>query len=202
MSRKPIDQQQPSECRQALWDEIRRQAEHGAFSCIEVAGATRLHLSSVKEYITGLCNAGHLVKVDRPMPESHKSQYYRLEKDAGHHAPRVRKDGSEVTQGRSRQYMWNVIPLLKSFTFLDLAYNASIAEHEVKEADASSYITHLYKAGYLVHAKTCKSGEKQLWKLRHGMWTGPKPPQIQRTKQVYDPNLQRVVWAQITGGAE
>jgi len=202
VSRKPIDQQQPSECRQAVWDEIRRQAEHGPFSCREVADCTRLHLDSVRTYMTGLCNAGLLARVSRPLPESHKTQYYCLNAKAGHLAPRVRRDGTPVTQGMSRQYMWNVIPILKNFTSRDLAYNASTPAHTVAESDAVDYITHLAKAGYLVHAKICKSGEKQLWKLRHGMWTGPQPPQVQRTKQVYDPNLQRVVWAVITGGAE
>lgn len=202
MSRKAIDKQQPNECRQAIWEWIRiNEHVNGPLAVFILKDIdVNLEKSSVREYLTGLANAGYLVATKgKGLAEN---TTYTLVKDAGHHAPRVRKDGSEVIQGKSRQYMWNIIPILKNFTTQDLAYNASTPEHTVEEVDAKDYITHLYRAGYLVMAKVCKQGEKQLWKLKHGMWTGPQPPQVQRTKQVYDPNLQRVVWAVITGGAE
>lgn len=196
MSRKPIDQQQPMECRQAAWEEIKAQAQHGAFSATEIAHSTRLGVATVRDYLIGLCQAGYLVKVSRPMPESFKTQYYQLENDCGNDAPRVRKDGTPVTQGQGRQQMWNAMRILKDFSFTDLAFNASTDVHRVAESEARSYCTALCKAGYLV------GRANQRYSLINSMWSGPHPPQIQRTKQVYDPNLKRVVWAKIEGGAE
>ncbi|NVO00933.1 MAG: hypothetical protein HXX17_16580 [Geobacteraceae bacterium] len=196
--RKPIDKQQPIETRQAIWDEIRQLK---SFFQPEIERAVNLESSNIRDYLTGLLRAGYL-DAKTTKDGIIKRISYTLIKDAGRTAPRVRKDGSEVTQGRCRQYMWNVIPILKMFTCADLAYNASTPEHTVALNTARDYIGALHNAGYLAPAKPCKSGEKQLWKLKHGKWTGPHPPQIQRTKQVYDPNLRAVVWQTITGGAE
>lgn len=196
MSRKPVDRQQPSECRQAVWEEIRNQTRHGAFSAREIADCTRLGVDTVRDYLTGLCKAGYLVQVSRPMPESFKAGYYRLEKDTGIEAPRVRKDGTPVTQGAGRRQMWNAMQVLKEFSAVDLAFNASTETHAVAESEARTYCAALCAAGYLIGCAN------QRYRLIPAMWTGPHPPQIQRTKQVYDPNLKKVVWARITGGAE
>jgi hypothetical protein len=195
-TRKPVDQQQPSECRQAVWDEIRSQSAHGSFSCREIADCTRLHVSSVREYMTGLCNAGYLAKADRPMPDSHKAQYFRLDRDCGVDAPRVKKDGSPVTMGQGRQQMWNSMPVLKVFSPRDLAFNASTETHGVAEREAATYCQILCAAGYLI----AKGVNRYV--LVPARWTGPQPPQIQRTKQLYDPNLRKVVWSRVEGGAQ
>jgi hypothetical protein len=202
MSRKPVDKQQPSECRQAIWEWIRSFAKPGEDSWFHVRDIdVVLEDSSIRDYLAGLAASGYL---ERRLPTKRgEKMMYRFVKDAGHHAPRVRKDGSEVIQGRSRLYMWRAMPVIKVFTSLDLAYNASTPEHTVSEVDAKDYIGHLAKAGYLIPAGgQAKPGHKQAYRVKPGMWTGPHPPQIQRTKQIYDPNLQRVVWSTVTGGAE
>ena len=62
MSRKPIDQQQPSECRQAIWEWIRNYVrEHGpshAFFLKDID--VKLDVASIRDYLTGLFNAGYL----------------------------------------------------------------------------------------------------------------------------------------------
>lgn len=193
MSRKPIDKQQPTECRQGIWDLIRKHKED-----LITVGLITFHIdleeSSIRDYLTGLAKAGYLkvaYKGDRGKPVA-----YRLIKDTGIDAPRIRKDGSPVTMGIGRLHMWNAMQVLKSFSSTDLAFNASTPEHRVAEAEAQRYCQSLLLAGYLVKRTDGK------YTLIASMWTGPHPPQIQRTKQVYDPNLQRVVWRRIEGGAE
>lgn len=183
--RKPIDKQQPTECRQAIWDGIKSHPE-AAFTITEIAKYTRLEVSTVRDYIIGLLKAGYLGG----------TKEYFLIKDTGVDAPRVRKDGTPVTQGRGRQQMWNAMRVLKTFTALELAFNASTEEHQTAESEAKSYCLALFKAGYLVRRKASQ------YQLLAPMWTGPQPPQIQRTKQIYDPNLKRVVWTQVKGGAD
>jgi hypothetical protein len=188
MSRKPVDQQQPSECRQAVWDEIISNPET-PFTITEMSKLVRLDASTVRDYIIGLFKAGYLGI------NSVRKEYFLL-RDTGNDAPRVRKNGAPVTQGRGRQQMWDTMDALKLFTAIDLARNASTEEHIVAISEAITYCATLCKAGYLVG----RSGQSYL--LVAGMWTGPKPPQIQRTKQVYDPNLKRVVWSKVERGAE
>lgn len=195
MSRKPIDHQQPSECRQAIWDVIRSQSGNGeTFTINDILREVKLDASSAREYLTGLTNGGYLSankSTDRMV-----LTLYVLIKDTGHDAPRVRKDGTPVTQGQGRLQMWNTMQVIKEFSARELACMASVETHVVAENEATTYCATLCKAGYLVG----RAGQRYL--LISGMWTGPQPPQIQRTKQVYDPNLKRVVWARIEGGAE
>lgn len=204
MSRKPIDQQQPSECRQAIWEWIKAHAaKHGAAQAFVAKDIdVKLDIRSISDYLTGLCNAGYLGKYNDPTA-AHKRgtpiAYY-LASDTGIEAPRVRKDGSPVTMGQGRLQMWNAMRVLKHFTIADLAFNASIDDHTVAVSEADAYCGMLRQAGYL--AGNSIPGAATRYTLIGAMWTGPQPPQIQRTKQVYDPNLRRVVWSRVERGAE
>jgi hypothetical protein len=195
VSRKPIDQQQPTECRQAVWEEIRQRGAGALFTMAEIAKCVRLEQSSVREYMIGLVNAGYLGTHTIRKATSGGNILF-MENDIGNDAPRVRKDGTPVTQGQGRQQMWNAMRILKVFRPVDLAFNASTDCHTVAESEATGYCTALCKAGYLSDRPAAG------YMLIPSMWTGPHPPQIQRTKQVYDPNLKRVVWARVEGGAE
>lgn len=205
MSRKPIDKQQPSQCRQAIWEEIRKKGDW-AFTALELDIA--LESSSIRDYLTGLCNAGYLEAVSKG--KRGEANLYRLINDCGVDAPRVRKDGTPVTQGQGRQQMWNSMRISKEFSAVDLRLNATTDDVQVTESEAASYCQALCKAGYLrivTPAKTGTpgkpgSGQRCRYMLIPTMWTGPHPPQIQKTKQVYDSNLHRVVWSKVEGGAE
>lgn len=197
MSRQPIDQQQPSACRQAVWDWIRKfEAQNGplaVFTLNDIALHINLDLSSIRDYLTGLSNAEHLISTKNARMEL---TTYTLVKDNGAEAPRVRKNGTNVTMGQGRRQMWNAMQVLRDFSPIDLAFNASTPEHAVAVSEAKTYCAILCAAGYLV------GRGHQRYSLLAGKWTGPHPPQVQRTKQVYDPNLKKVVWSRIEGGAE
>lgn len=194
MSRPPIDQQQPSACRQAIWEQIRAQAP--AFTINDILLFVGLDASSVKEYLTGLVNAGFLERGTDILSKPSQSTTYILIKDNGVEAPRVRKDGTIVTMGQGRRQMWNAMQVLRDFSPTDLVFKASTETHAVAEGEAKTYCAILCAAGYLV------GRGNQRYSLLAGKWTGPHPPQVQRTKQVYDPNLKKVVWSRIVGGAE
>lgn len=147
MSRKPVDQQQPSECRQAVWDEIRGRGESALFTMGEIAKCVRLDPSSVREYMTGLLNAGYLgTHTIRRALDAGNILF--LERDTGHEAPRVRKDGTPVTQGQGQQHMWNAMRILKTFSAADLAFNSTTDDITVSTSTAASYCKALSKAGY------------------------------------------------------
>lgn len=205
MSRKPVDQQQPTECRQAIWDAIRSK-EDWLFTADELD--VKLDASTIREYLSALANGDYLEVISKG--KRGESNIYRLINDTGVDAPRLRKDGTPVTQGQGRQQMWNAMRIIKQFSPADLALNATTDDHKVAENEARDYCKMLCHAGYLrvsVPHKTGSagkpgSGQRARYMFIPGMWTGPHPPQIQRTKQVYDPNLRKVVWAKVEGGAE
>ena len=184
MSQKPIDKRRPEETRQAIWAAIRRL---GAFVPKEVRYKTRCSRSQVDEYVACLLAAGIVERV------AGEPGRYVLVWDRGSDAPRVRRDGTPVTQGRGRENMWRTMKVLGTFSALELAINASTEEHAVAKREADTYCRYLEKAGYL---HKLNGG---LFSLVRAMHTGPKPPMIQRVKQVYDPNLGRVVWSQFDG---
>ncbi len=135
MSRKPIDQQQPTECRQAIWEWIK--ARKAPFIASDLLYDIRLDASSINEYLTGLVNAGYLERTGNF--RNITASTYTLINDTGHDAPRVRKDGTPVTQGRGREQMWQSMRRLKEFSVDELKFDASIGGVIVAESEAKSY---------------------------------------------------------------
>lgn len=181
-NRKPMDKLNGFDSREAMWTVIRAMK---VFTVREIHQETTLDISSVRDYIRGLTNAGYLSE-----DTTGKTAEFTLVKDVGVDAPRVQKDGSAVTQGRGRINMWRVMHILQIFTAQELAVNASTPQCVVKLSTAEDYCHHLYRAGYL---RRDKEGRYTL--LRH-MFTGPKPPMIQRVKRVWDQNLKKVMWSE------
>lgn len=196
MSQKPVDQRRPDETRDAIWAAIRETRGKGAapnhpFTLRDIWSETRASKDTVREYLTGLCRAGIVGKQTLGS--------YILVRDNGIEAPRVRRDGSEITQGRGRENIWRTIAILQEFTGRELALASSTAEHQVAVTEAETYCEILAKAGYL--AIVVKGRPHHPARYRHlpSKFTGPKPPQVQRVKQLYDPNLKRVVWTEEAG---
>lgn len=189
-SRKPAHLVGRLDTRETVWEAIRA-AGGRWFTLAVVADETRLDRSTVRDYLKGLVAAKYL-EAEEPQPPQ-KSRLYRLIKDVGVEAPRVRVDGTTVTMGRGRENLWRALKRLGEFTIKELALAASDDEHQVAEREVETYICFLVRAGYLV------SVDKGRWRMPASKWTGPRPPMIQRTKQLYDPNLGKVVWR---GGVE
>ena len=179
--------------REALWAAMRRL---GRFTVRQVTDETRLGLDTARDYVRGLELAGYLARVGTVATGSGtvgaRAVVYELVRDVGVEAPRVRKDGTEVTQGRGREQMWRAMKVLGEFSARDLAVHASTEAHPVSLKEAKHYIRYLVKAGYLAVVRT--TGLAWRYRLVHSKNTGPRAPMIQRVRQVFDPNLGRVVW--------
>lgn len=210
MARKPVDLIAAAarpEGRQVIWGAIRNLR---SFTVSKIEDSTRINEGTIRTYVRGLERAGYLRKVDfacvhTPIPGSFRPVVYELIKDCGVDAPRVTVNGEQVTQGRAREQMWRTMRVLRDFTWRDLAVQASTEEQAIDPEDARSYIKYLHAAGYLVCMRPAKPGNKPgagtlaQYRLLPSKYTGPQPPMIQRVKQVFDPNLGRVVWK---GGEE
>ena len=65
---------------------------------------------TISDYLKGLEAAGIL----KSAQDEAGNLQFSLIKDYGVHAPRVRKDGSEVLQGRATESMWSAMRFLSS----------------------------------------------------------------------------------------
>ena len=189
MARKTVNKLNGFDSRDTAWKAIR---EKKVFTVRDIHMETTLDISTIRDYLTGLTKAGFLEKEDvQSLPDTvsrNKAPEYTLVKDVGADAPRVRKDGTLVTQGQGRINMWRSMKIMKTFTTQELAVTASTPTCTVKHATAEDYCYHLNKAGYLGKI------EKGMYFFINSQFTGPKPPMIQRVKRVWDQNLKKVMW--------
>ena len=191
MAQKPIhmvaaDARGKAHGRQAVWQAVREQAEFGTFT--EKNLQNRLpHVpeTTIRDYLRALVAGGYVVKGEMV----NRARTYTFIKDIGFEAPRLRKDGTELPP-TAQQQMWLCMGILKSFTVEGLANSATTDEVPVTFEAARHYLMHLYKAGYL----SCKSWpvvKNAQYQLINR--TGGHAPVVQRTKVVFDPNLQKIM---------
>ena len=143
---------------------------------------------SVREYVIGLEKAGYLERVKAEEMRHGVAACWKLIKDTGVDAHRVRKDGSPVTAGQGRENMWNAMRIMRRFTPRELAIAARTPGCFVAEKTAVDYAKHLCHAGYL------RSNGDGSYLMLPTAYTGPKAPMVQRTKVVWDPNQNKIRW--------
>lgn len=180
MACKPMHKRSNLESRQAVWEAIRRMQ---TFTVRELRDETLLKIDSVRDYVAGLKAAGFIISLTGEGPTR-----FMLCRDIGNDAPRVRKDGTPVTQGQGRDNMWNAMRMMRSFTAKELAIHARTPGCHVEESTAEDYARHLWHAGYL---RREKDGS---YLMLPTAYTGPRAPMIQRTKVVWDPNQNKIRW--------
>ena len=187
MSRRPADQITRGHGQDAVWSEIRQVQD---FTIAEIAGVVDMKKASVKEYVKRLQAGGYVVPAD----DFKTSFRYLLVKDTGRETPRLRKDGSPVSQGAGNENLWRAMRMNAQFSITDLVVLCNTEKIQVKERSVRDYVGALLQAGYLRVLRKAKpsTGQTAIYRLIRN--TGPRPPQIQRVKQVFDPNLGEVVY--------
>lgn len=173
--------------RQIIWDAVRAAADAGrTIDLGSITERTQLNRKTVADYLLSLERAGFLAPIEGA------SKNWGLARDGGVHAPRVRLDGSMVTQGAGMQNLWRSMRMMSKFSALDLALHSSTPSCSVAEATAQSYITMLLSTGFLAVVQKADpvKGRKAIYRLIRN--DGPKPPQVQRVKQIYDPNTGKI----------
>lgn len=141
---------------------------------------------TVSDYLRRLTAAGILTLAEG---------VYRLPADPGPKTPRVRKDGTVVEMGAGRRAIWRTMRILGQFTLDDLVKLGSTEEVVVSRVDALHFVRWLVRAGYvIVTDRPSDTRVPTTYRLLPSKSTGPMPPQIQRSHQLFDPNLKKVVW--------
>lgn len=190
--------------RQRIWEAIRTHAA-GEFTQAQLSEVTRIDFAPVSAYVVALVKAGYLELVrEEKITSAVKAKFYRLAKDCGIEAPRLTKDGKPATKGVITENIWRAMRMAgaKDFNSLEIAALASNAKLAVSDETVKSYITALLQSGYLVETKPARHGRTAI-RARYRLMPinaktkkapGPRPPIVQQTKSVYDPNIGAVVW--------
>ena len=185
--------------RQLIWEAIRaRRGEE--WTRYQIARAANVNDETVGTYVLALQKAGIVKQTRREKVSSVAGvAWYKLERDEGIEAPRVNRSGGRVTQGLAQEQMWRTLRRLSADTNArELAAHGSTEQIIVAELAANDYLLMLYRAGYLQRTREGKGigagGILARYKLLPARNTGPRPPMICRTKVVYDPNEDKVVW--------
>lgn len=202
MSRKPITTMAGGKGpRQKIWEAIR--ARHEDWTRYDIARAADVEDGTVCTYMQALEKA-QIIAVTRIEPVNNVSaiRYYRLLRNEGIEAPRLRRNGTRVTQGLAQEQMWRALRVLRTdINWRELAAHATTPDVPVDPAAAKAYLCALHIAGYVAMVKDGQgkgrpgTGILARYRLKPSMNTGPRPPMICRTKVVYDANLGKVVWA-------
>jgi len=185
MALKPMHKRTGLDSRQAIWEAIRAKE---VFNIKDLRDETTMKDESVREYVIGLEKAGYVERVPAHELRAGAAACWRLIKDIGFEAPRVRKDGTPVTAGQGRENMWNAMRIMRVFTPRELAVAARTPDCFVNETTAADYARHLHRAGYL------RKSDNGSYRMLPKAYTGPRAPMIQRTKVVWDPNQNKIRW--------
>ncbi|QLG96323.1 hypothetical protein HZF02_02575 [Pseudomonas yamanorum] len=178
--------------RQYIWEAIRAiNASPKELTTYAVARKSGQDDQAVRAYFRDMEKAGIVSKVrtvDRFDAE------WSLLKDEGVEAPRVTKDGKVSKHAAGAENIWRALRILGEFSAAEAAVAASVNGVSIGEAGALVYLSGLAKAGYLARSGGT-AGNKTRFRLIPSRYTGPKHPIYQRDfDQVYDPNLDQVVW--------
>lgn len=188
--------------RQRVWTAIRKNQE--CFSIKQVAGMGNMKYESAREFVSCLEKAG-IVEIISTKPVHHencvvKQKLFKLVRDLGFNVPTVSKSGEIQCKQTGTKAMWNTLRITKkAMNYVELARLSSNDELRITELTAREYLRFLYEAGYLritQASSTAGKGEKRKYQLLPEMNTGPNPPQIQRAKQVFDPNTNTLMYTE------
>lgn len=183
MARKPADQ--ASSPRDLIWAAIRAR-QSSPFTVADLTDSTSAHPKTIRDYCKGLVAAGYLQA--QPALAGQLASWI-LIKDSGVETPRIRPDGSAVTQGVVNEQLWRGMVIMAEFSYLDLIQTATVP---IPVETAKGYCKMLLATGYLRVLVKAEPSVGRIARYRLVRNKGPKPPQIQRVKRVFDPNSREV----------
>lgn len=175
--------------RQHMWQAIREKRE--SFTCYQIARRAKQEDSAVKAYLDCLRLGGY-IEPTRPFARGEEVSY-RLVRDNGIEAPNLTSKGTPSRKGYRAEAMWRTLRILGRATPEQVAAQVSATGSTVEPASVTRYFRDLELAGYLAR-------DGNYYALHPRRYTGPRPPMVRRTegRQVYDPNLDKIVWDSTT----
>ena len=192
--------------RDRIWAAIRNFGQIGkgnarAFSVVEIMTLSGQRDDTALSYLLALEKAGYVSACgEAPLALRRRREFrcFRLIRDIGVDAPRVKADGSPAEENAGHEQMWRAVKILKEFDFRELAVAASTEKHPVAPDEAQSYGRFLKLGGYFVVVRPARRGNvhsaPERLRFIHSRNTGPRAPLVTREKSVMDGNSGAVVY--------
>lgn len=177
----------PRQPRRLIWQALRERRDKDWYveELAETAGVTR---QAAHIYLRALVLAGLVAEREMRQPGyTRPRKVYRLQKDVGRDAPRLKADGTPAREPL-QETLWRTIKILHRFTAAELAAHVGMT-HEAREKTVKEYIRTLARAGYLKDA-----GGKRFVLLKN---TGGRAPRLYLARELYDPNLDEIVMREV-----
>ncbi len=178
--------------RQRIWEQIRK--HRLGFQIATVSEHSSTSLEATKKYIQCLEKGGFILKVsDAPFEKAE----YQLLKDNGIESPKINSDGELITMGLAQEAMWRCLRIRKEIDAWGIYHQVEATGIVITMDNVRRYLRMLKRAGYLrvVSPAIPHKKKTEILALIGAMNTGPRPPQVQRVGIVYDPNLNKVMYA-------
>lgn len=178
--------------RQRMWEAIRELGRDGAeFTTYSLARRSEEEDEAARSYLLSLAKAGIVEK----LAVKGRDGTWSLLKDEGAEAPRVNKKGERLPL-EAVECIWRALRILGELTAAEAASQAAAGGAPISENGARIYLQGLAQAGYTVRSGGTP-GIPASYRLLPARYSGPLHPIYQRSsyEQVYDPNLDKVVWA-------
>lgn len=177
--------------RQLMWQSIRTLSRSDvALTTYNVARRSGQDDEAVREYLRAMSKAG----IVQQLSASGRDALWELVQDSGAEAPRVNRKG-ERQPPEAVECIWRALRILGELSAAEAAEQAQAGGASITEAAARVYLQGLALAGYVVRDGGTP-GNPARYRLIPSRDSGPLHPIYQRSTydQVYDPNLDRVVW--------
>lgn len=182
------------DARQKIWQAIRFLKK---FTFEELEATTEQSYPHVRRYVRRLLGAGYLRLVES-VKEAGRNEY-RLIRDTGPLPPLPRRNLAAVYDPNNQQtYQESLGPTARDLAWQFMRQRtpfqlADLLRLGMQQANAYKYLAGLIEAGYLTQTAACKPGPggspAEYLLLRD---TGELAPVVQRSGDVYDPNLDEV----------
>lgn len=179
--------------RQHMWEAIRSLSrDPKGLTTYNVARLSGQDDEAVHSYLGELGKAGIVQRLE---VLSRRNFRWSLEKDEGGEAPRINKHGERIPAS-GVENIWRTLRILNTLSAAEAATHASVNGVTMTEQAARIYLQGLANAGYVTRTGGTP-GVPARYTLVPQRYTGPQHPIYQRNtyEQVYDPNLDQVVWS-------
>jgi hypothetical protein len=141
-----------------------------------------VNADTIKSYIQRLTRGGFVVSAGRKRTNDGHSLYiYKLIKDIGNTAPRLKRDGSLSLSGAVNESLWRTMKILGTFNLAELQAASSTDTVQPSADSTREYCEHL----------RLKRGRYTALTSRY---TGPQAPIITKVDTVYDQNTRDIVY--------
>ncbi|MFF3704863.1 hypothetical protein [Pseudomonas qingdaonensis] len=188
------------EPRQQMWEAIR--LLQPGFTVNDIVRRTAGRSADVSRYIQALTKAGVVGLIETPTSAAtNRGKVFALIRDEGVDHPRLNSKGERTFDHLATENIWRTLRILGGhLTVHDVAQTASAGGVSVSVVKVRKYLNALAEAGY-VQKTDHGLQQAETFLLVTSKYSGPRPPEIRQLDnlQVYDPNLNKLVFTKTTG---